>query len=81
MTLIEYLTENEGRSRICLPRTYQSEVMAYERVDENDSKGRKWFKVYFEGTDCKYGAFMICPDTKQQRPTTMSEFYGGAVVD
>ena len=55
MTLIEYLTQNDNRSRICLPRTYQSEVMAYKRIDANDNK--------------------------EQRDTTMSEFYGGAVVD
>lgn len=82
MSIKDYL-EQQPRNfpRLGLPNKFQEEFRNYKRVDENDTKGRTWYKVYWEGTDCKYGAFMISPDTKEYRNTTFSEFYGGGVVD
>ena len=53
----------------------------YTPVDENDDAGRVWHKVYGNGTDCKYSAYMICLETEQRRPTNFLEFYGSAPVD
>lgn len=82
MNIKDYL-EQQPRNfpRLSLPNEFREEFRNYKRVDENDTKGRTWYKVYWEGTDCKYGAFMISPDTKEYRNTTFSEFYGGGVVD
>ena len=84
VSLKEYLEANSGwgrSSRICIPSEYKNEISTYTRVDENDTKGRTWYKIYYTGTDSKYGAFMVSPDTKEYRNTTMSEFYGGGIVD
>lgn len=78
-TIKEYLEGKRGNTS--LPNDFRAEFSWYTRVDDNDKAGRKWFKVYWSGTDSKYGAFMICPDTKEWRNTTMMEFYGGACVD
>lgn len=82
MSIKDYL-ERQPRNfpRLSLPNKFREEFRDYKKVDENDTKGRTWYKVYWEGTDCKYGAFMISPDTKEYRNTTFSEFYGGGVVD
>lgn len=84
MELKEYLENDffaKTGSRTSIPEHYRTEISTYKRVEENDYKGRKWYKVYYAGTDCKYCAFMVSPDTKEVRDMTMSEFYGGAVVD
>ena len=82
MSIKDYLEQqSKNYPRLGLPNKFREEFNSYKRVDENDTKGRTWYKVYWEGTDCKYGAFMVSPDTKEWRNTTMSEFYGGAVVD
>lgn len=82
MSIKDYL-EQQPRNfpRLSLLNKFREEFRDYKKVDENDTKGRTWYKVYWEGTDCKYGAFMISPDTKEYRNTTFSEFYGGGVVD
>ena len=79
MTLKEYLKGAVGNTSI--PLHYEAEIATYKRVDSNDYKGRKWYKVYYTGYDSKYGAFMVSPETEEWRDTTMLEFYGGAVVD
>ena len=47
---------------------------------EGDSKG-KFYKVYREGNDAKYGHYMINPHTMHWRDSTFDEFYGGGIVD
>lgn len=78
-TIKEYLDGKVGR--INLPNEFREEFKEYNKVPVSLRFGRTWFKVYWSGTDSKYGAFMICPDTKEWRNLTISEFYGGAIVD
>lgn len=80
MELEKYLEKCIG-GRTSIPMEFKKEIDTYTRVAENDYQGRKWYKVYYADTDCKYGAFMVSPATKEVRKMTMSEFYGGAVVD
>lgn len=80
MTLKEYLEKNNW-ANTNIPKEFQAEILSYTKVPKEDSAGRKWYKVYFDGTDSKYSSFMICPDTKERRSTSFEEFYGGAVVD
>lgn len=54
---------------------------AFTQVDEEDYKGRKWFKVHDSKYDSKYGAYMICLVTEEWRNTTASEFYGVGSYD
>lgn len=51
-----------------------------ENYVEGDSEG-KFYKVYRQGNDAKYGHYMINPRTKRWRNSTFSEFYGGGIVD
>lgn len=81
LTLKEYCSQNSKYGRFSIPKEYASEINSYTKVDENTHKQENWYKVYYAGTDSKYGAFMICPDTKEWRHTTFEEFYGGSVVD
>lgn len=81
ITLKEYLESQPRVGRCSLPITFKGEVGTYIKVPDEDTKGRTWYKVYWADTDCKYGAFMVSPDTKEWRNTTMSEFYGGGIVD
>ena len=48
----------------------------FAQVDEEDYKGRVWYKVYNSKYDSKYGAYMVCFDTEEWRYTTAREFYG-----
>ncbi len=41
----------------------------------------KFYKVYRQGNDTKYGHYMINPRTKRWCNSTFSEFYGGGIVD
>ena len=45
---------------------------------EGNSEG-KFYKVYREGNDAKYGHYMINPHTMKRRNSTFDEFYGGIV--
>jgi hypothetical protein len=47
---------------------------------EGNSEG-KFYKVYREGNDAKYGHYMINPRTMHWRGSTFNEFYGGGIVD
>lgn len=47
---------------------------------EGNSEG-KFYKVYREGNDAKYGHYMINPHTMRRRGSTFSEFYSGGIVD
>lgn len=53
----------------------------FRKVDNNNRAGRVWYKVYNWECDSKYGAYMISIETQEWRNTTISEFYGDAVVD
>ncbi len=52
----------------------------YEEV-ARDTKGGKWYRVYCDGTDCKYGRIAIDPYAQKRRGLNFDEFYGGAIVD
>ena len=41
---------------------------------DNHDKTQKWYKLHAARNDSKYGAYMVCFDTKQRRPTTHDEF-------
>ena len=43
------------------------------------NSGGKFYKVYREGNDAKYGHYMINPHTMKRRDSTFDEFYGGIV--
>lgn len=77
MTLKEYLKDKTGN--IAIPNEFTTEIDSYTKVPSEDLEGRKWYKVHYSGTDSKYCAFMVCPDTKQRRSTTFMEFYGSVV--
>ena len=51
-----------------------------ENYTKGDSEG-KFYKVYRQGNDAKYGHYMINPHTKHWRNSTFDEFYGGGIVD
>lgn len=80
-TLKEYCIQHSKLGRFSIPREYESEINSYTKVDKDANKQGCWYKVYYAGTDSKYYAFMICPDTKEWRHTTFEEFYGGSIVD
>lgn len=53
-------------------------------IKENYTEGNdmgKFYKVYRQGNDAKYGHYMINPHTMHKRDSTFSEFYGGGIVD
>lgn len=53
-------------------------------IRENYKKGNsegKFYKVYREGNDAKYGHYMVNPKTMCWRGSTFDEFYGGGIVD
>lgn len=53
-------------------------------IQNNYSEGNsdgKFYKVYREGNDAKYGHYMINPRTMKYRSSTFDEFYGGGIVD
>ena len=52
----------------------------YTKVAD-EYKGGTWYKVYRSGSDPKYGHYMIEPRLMMRRSSTISEFYGGGVVD
>lgn len=49
-----------------------------ENYKEYNSEG-KFYKVYREGNDAKYGHYMVNPYTMCRRNSTFDEFYGGIV--
>lgn len=51
-----------------------------QNYTEGNSEG-KFYKVYREGNDPKYGHYMINPETMKWRNSTFDEFYGGGIVD
>lgn len=53
-------------------------------IKDNYIKGNdngKFYKVYKEGNDAKYGHYMINPRSMLMRSSTFDEFYGGGIVD
>lgn len=52
-------------------------------LEETDSKGANdWVKLYPKGVkDLKYSIKMYSPTLNKLRHRTMSEFYGGGIVD
>ena len=51
-------------------------------IKNNYSEGNdsgKFYKVYREGNDAKYGHYMINPHTMHWRNSNFNEFYGGIV--
>ena len=66
----------------CISKELHEHIIStFNKGEKNDRSGRIWHKVYCQGSDSKYGAYMISIETQEWRNTTMSEFYGDAVVD
>lgn len=51
-----------------------------ENYKVGNSEG-KFYKVYREGNDAKYGHYMVNPHTMCRRSSSFDEFYGGGIVD
>ena len=51
-----------------------------QNYTKGDSEG-KFYKVYRQGNDAKYGHYMVNPHTMKWRGSTFAEFYGGGIVD
>jgi hypothetical protein len=63
---------------ICIPE--EMDKFIRKNYTEGNSEG-KFYKVYRQGNDAKYGHYMINPHTMHRRDSTFSEFYGGGIVD
>ena len=63
---------------ICISEEMDSFIR--NNYTKGDSEG-KFYKVYREGNDAKYGHYMINPHTMHWRGSTFHEFYGGGIVD
>lgn len=64
----------------CICISKEMDKFIKENYTEGNSEG-KFYKVYREGNDAKYGHYMINPHTMHRRDSTFSEFYGGGIVD
>lgn len=73
---IKNYCESYGYSCICISREMDDFIK--KNYTEGNDNG-KFYKVYKEGNDAKYGHYMINPDTQHRRSSTFDEFYGGIV--
>lgn len=73
--------KNKVSTRIPIPYEFSKEINTYTQVEYTKGNEDKWFKVYYDNTDAKYGQFMVNPSLKQWRNVTFDEFYGGGIVD
>lgn len=64
----------------CICISKEMDKFIKENYTEGNSEG-KFYKVYREGNDAKYGHYMINPNTMRRRGSTFDEFYGGGIVD
>ena len=76
--VITFLAENAKWS--CIAISTEMNDFIKKNYTEGDSEG-KFYKVYQEGNDAKYGHYMINPRTMKWRGSTFDEFYGGGIVD
>ena len=65
---------------LCFCISKEMDKFIKENYTEGNSEG-KFYKVYREGNDAKYGHYMINPHTMRRRGSTFDEFYGGGIVD
>lgn len=72
------ICENAKFHIICISEEVDSFIR--DNYTDGDSDG-KFYKVYREGNDAKYGHYMINPHTMKKRNSTFNEFYGGGIVD
>ena len=70
--------ENERFHIVCISE--EMDKFIRENYTERNSEG-KFYKVYREGNDAKYGHYMVNPRTMSWRGSTFAEFYGGGIVD
>lgn len=54
-------------------------VNNYRKAKPNESNN--WKAVCLEGSDFKYGSWLIDPEKMIQRSKTFDEFYEGGIVD
>lgn len=71
----EHLAKQPWSCKSVTPEMWEYLTSNYRTVDSEDKHGRKWYMLYMEGNDSKYGHWMFCLDTKEKRPDTASEFY------
>jgi hypothetical protein len=76
--VITFLAENAKWS--CIAISTEMNDFIKKNYTEGNSEG-KFYKVYREGNDAKYGHYMINPQTMKWRGSTFDEFYGGGIVD
>lgn len=72
------LCESTKFHLVCISKE-MDEFIKKNYTDGNDDG--KFYKVYREGNDAKYGHYMINPHTMHKRNSTFDEFYGGGIVD
>lgn len=72
------LCESSKYSLICISKE-MDDFIHKNYIGGNDNG--KFYKVYREGNDAKYGHYMINPHTMHKRSSTFDEFYGGGIVD
>lgn len=80
MTNEDVIKKVESSFLPCIRISKEMDAFIQENYTEGDSKG-KFYKVYREGNDAKYGHYMINPHTMHWRSSTFDEFYGGGIVD
>lgn len=70
--------ESEKFHLICISE--EMDRFIRQNYTKGDSEG-KFYKVYRQGNDAKYGHYMVNPHTMKWRGSTFDEFYGGGIVD
>ena len=70
--------ESERFHLVCISE--EMDRFIRDNYTKGDSEG-KFYKVYRQGNDAKYGHYMVNPHTMHYRSSTFDEFYGGGIVD
>lgn len=73
-----YKMQSENYNLHCI--STEMDKFIRENYTEGNDNG-KFYKVYREGNDAKYGHYMINPLTRHRRNSTFDEFYGSGIVD
>lgn len=74
--VIDYL--KDSKSIRCISEEMDSFIEKNFKEGNDDGK---FYKVYREGNDAKYGHYMVNPISGLYRSSTFDEFYGGGIVD
>lgn len=78
MTNQEIITHCESSKYHLVVISKEMDDFIKKNYTEGNDAG-KFYKVYREGNDAKYGHYMINPHTMHRRNSTFDEFYGGIV--